>query len=124
MFFVCVFVQRLSKFASQQLTAGNPNIADLSDKHRPTKIGEFYSELYDNEWSEAFEVIKPLVYPHATEDPDTEYFEEVLRILKNILMVKKNLMCHAMHMVLCCCFFFIFNSKFHKKCSFPFYIKI
>lgn len=98
-------IQRLSKFASQQLTAGNPNIADLSDKHRPTKIGEFYSELYDNEWSEAFEVIKPLVYPHATEDPDTEYFEEVLRILKNILMVKKNLMCHAMHMVLCCCFF-------------------
>lgn len=77
---------RLSKFASQQLTAGNPNIADLSDKHRPTKIGEFYSELYDNEWSEAFEVIKPLVYPNATEDPDTEYFEEVLRILKNILM--------------------------------------
>ncbi|XP_011427074.3 uncharacterized protein [Magallana gigas] len=77
---------RLSKFASQQLTAGNPNIADLSDKHRPTKIGEFYSELYDNEWSEAFEVIKPLVYPNATEDPDTEYFEEVLRILKTILM--------------------------------------
>lgn len=82
-------IQRLSKFASQQLTAGNPNIADLSDKHRPTKIGEFYSELYDNEWSEAFEVIKPLVYPNATEDPDTEYFEEVLRILKNILMVRK-----------------------------------
>uniref|UniRef100_K1RFD5 Mitochondria-eating protein C-terminal domain-containing protein n=1 Tax=Magallana gigas TaxID=29159 RepID=K1RFD5_MAGGI len=79
-------LRRLSKFASQQLTAGNPNIADLSDKHRPTKIGEFYSELYDNEWSEAFEVIKPLVYPNATEDPDTEYFEEVLRILKNILM--------------------------------------
>lgn len=77
---------RLSKFASQQLTAGNPNIADLSDKHRPTKIGEFYSELYDNEWSEAFEVIKALEYPNTTEDPDTEYFEEVLRILKNILM--------------------------------------
>lgn len=77
---------RLSKFASQQLTAGNPNIADLSDKHRPTKIGEFYSELYDNEWSEAFEVIKPLEYPNVTEDPDTEYFEEVLQILKNILM--------------------------------------
>lgn len=88
-------IQRLSKFASQQLTAGNPNIADLSDKHRPTKIGEFYSELYDNEWSEAFEVIKPLVYPHATEDPDTEYFEEVLRILKNILMVRTFSCCES-----------------------------
>lgn len=107
MFFVCVFVQRLSKFASQQLTAGNPNIADLSDKHRPTKIGEFYSELYDNEWSEAFEVIKPLVYPNATEDPDTEYFEEVLRILKNILMVRK---CSC-----CASGFFSLILRFHCK---------
>lgn len=100
-------IQRLSKFASQQLTAGNPNIADLSDKHRPTKIGEFYSELYDNEWSEAFEVIKPLVYPNATEDPDTEYFEEVLRILKNILMVRK---CSC-----CASGFFSLILRFHCK---------
>lgn len=100
-------IQRLSKFASQQLTAGNPNIADLSDKHRPTKIGEFYSELYDNEWSEAFEVIKPLVYPNATEDPDTEYFEDVLRILKNILMVRK---CSC-----CASGFFSLILRFHCK---------
>lgn len=100
-------VQRLSKFASQQLTAGNPNIADLSDKHRPTKIGEFYSELYDNEWSEAFEVIKPLEYPNVTEDPDTEYFEEVLPILKNILMARNYL-----YFV----YGFIIISKIQTKC--------
>ncbi|XP_062613095.1 uncharacterized protein LOC134274866 [Saccostrea cucullata] len=76
---------RLSKFASQQLTAGNPNIADLSDKHRPTKIGELYSELYDNEWSEVFEVIKALRHPN-TEESETEYFEDVLNTLKDILM--------------------------------------
>lgn len=69
----------------------NLNIADLSDKHRPTNIGEFYSDLYDNEWSEAFKVIKPLEYPNATEGPDDEHCEEVLRILKNILMVRKHL---------------------------------
>lgn len=120
MFFVCVFVQRLSKFASQQLTAGNPNIADLSDKHRPTKIGEFYSELYDNEWSEAFEVIKPLVYPHATEDPDTEYFEEVLRILKNILMVKK-ISCVMLCIWFCVVVFFSYLiQSFTKNVHFRF----
>lgn len=79
---------RLSKFASRELTAGNPNIADLSDKHRPTKIGEMYGELYDNEWSEAFEVLKPLEYQGVNEeDLETEYFEKVLKTLAKILMV-------------------------------------
>ena len=32
----------------------NPNIEDLSDINRPTKISEQYSELYDNEWTDAF----------------------------------------------------------------------
>ena len=36
----------------------NPNIADLSDRNRPTKIGERFGELYDNEWSEAYEDLK------------------------------------------------------------------
>lgn len=33
--------------------AGNTSIADLGDKYRPTRIAELYSELYDNEWTEA-----------------------------------------------------------------------
>jgi hypothetical protein len=49
---------RLSKHASHQLTKGNPNIADLSDKNRPTKIGEKFSVVYDDQWSEAFEALK------------------------------------------------------------------
>ncbi|XP_056009572.1 uncharacterized protein LOC130051577 [Ostrea edulis] len=49
---------RLSKYASHQLTKGNPNIADLSDKNRPTKIGEKFSMLYDDQWSDAFEALK------------------------------------------------------------------
>lgn len=38
-----------------QLSNNNPDIADLSDANRPTKLGEMYQELYDNEWTEAFE---------------------------------------------------------------------
>lgn len=52
------FSFRLSRFASQQLTSGNPNIADLSDRNRPTKIGEMFGQLYDNEWSDAFDSLK------------------------------------------------------------------
>ncbi|XP_052226188.1 early endosome antigen 1-like isoform X3 [Dreissena polymorpha] len=48
---------RLSKFMGQQLTDNNPNITDLSDKNRPTKLSERFSELYDNEWTDAFEVL-------------------------------------------------------------------
>ena len=33
----------------------NPNITDLSDENRPTKLSEKFSELYDNEWTDAFE---------------------------------------------------------------------
>ncbi|KAK3602840.1 hypothetical protein CHS0354_026398 [Potamilus streckersoni] len=34
---------------------GNPNITDLGDSNRPTKLAEYFSELYDNEWTDAFE---------------------------------------------------------------------
>ncbi|XP_052794073.1 uncharacterized protein LOC128227499 [Mya arenaria] len=44
-----------SKRAGQALRHNNPDIADLSDTNRPTKIAERFSELYDNEWTEAFE---------------------------------------------------------------------
>lgn len=44
--------------ASAKLTDGNPNITDLSDIHnRPTKLAEQYSELYDNEWTDAYDVL-------------------------------------------------------------------
>jgi len=41
----------------QKLTHNNPNIADLSDKNRPTKLAERYTELYDNQWTDAYELI-------------------------------------------------------------------
>lgn len=41
-----------------KLTDDNPSITDLSDANRPTKLSEKYSELYDNEWTDAFEALE------------------------------------------------------------------
>lgn len=49
---------RLSSFASKQLLDGNPNIADLSDPNRPTRLCEKFNCVYDNEWTEAFEELQ------------------------------------------------------------------
>ena len=40
-----------------QMKDGNPYVTDLSDKNRPTKLAEVYTELYDNEWTDAFDAI-------------------------------------------------------------------
>lgn len=69
---------RLSKAVGDKLTNNNPNIADLSDKNRPTKLAEKYSELYDNQWTDAYEVIERYL---GTE-------EDIIRVLLEILMVK------------------------------------
>lgn len=44
---------RISKLAGAKLTEDNPGISDLSDTYRPLKIAEMFSELYDNEWTDA-----------------------------------------------------------------------
>lgn len=51
----------MSQAASRSLMHNNPNIADLSDKNRPTKIGERFEQLFDNEWSDAHEILKSTI---------------------------------------------------------------
>ncbi|XP_052280423.1 uncharacterized protein LOC127878061 isoform X2 [Dreissena polymorpha] len=51
-------VKRLSAMASSKLCEDNPNIADLSDAFRPTRLAEQFREMYDNEWTDAFTVIE------------------------------------------------------------------
>ena len=36
----------------------NPTIADLSTEVEPTKIGENSMQVYDNEWTDAFEELQ------------------------------------------------------------------
>ena len=54
--FSCLY--RLSAVAGTKLKYNNPGITDLSDDNRPNKLAEKFSELYDNEWTAAFEVIE------------------------------------------------------------------
>ncbi|XP_061184358.1 uncharacterized protein LOC133192358 [Saccostrea echinata] len=53
---------RLSKEMGNKLNDKNPNITDLSDSNRPTKIAEKYNELYDNEWTDALEHLSQEIY--------------------------------------------------------------
>ena len=76
-----IFFQRLSKAMGDRLTDNNPNITDLSDRNRPTKLAEKCAELYDNQWTDAFEVLQ-------------KYFqteETVIKALLHILQV--NILC-------------------------------
>lgn len=67
---------------SVKLRDNNPNIADLSDQFRPTKLGEQFSELYDNEWTDAFDALQSCVGErHA------------ISFLLDIVMVHVNLYC-------------------------------
>ncbi|KAK3099138.1 hypothetical protein FSP39_000026 [Pinctada imbricata] len=51
---------RLSMIASQRLHDGNTSIADLSDDMRPSKVAEQFSEMYDNEFTDAFQELTSL----------------------------------------------------------------
>lgn len=68
---------RLSSIAGDKLRVNNPGIADLSDENRPNKLGEKFSELYDNEWTEAYE---------SLEDVGVDE-EEIIKKLLDILKV-------------------------------------
>ncbi|KAL3878446.1 hypothetical protein ACJMK2_030796 [Sinanodonta woodiana] len=45
----------------RQLTYNTPNPVELSDPNRPTKLSEQFSELYDNEWTDAFDELEKLL---------------------------------------------------------------
>ena len=51
----CLLFDMLSNTTSDKSRDDIPNITDLSDPSRPTKIAEKMSELYENEWTDAFE---------------------------------------------------------------------
>ncbi|XP_061163722.1 uncharacterized protein LOC133172903 [Saccostrea echinata] len=49
---------RLSQAAGNKLRENNPAVSDLSDPNRPLKLSEKISELYDNEWTDAMEILE------------------------------------------------------------------
>lgn len=71
---------RLSKVAGEKLTDGYPNITDLSDVNRPTKLAEQFRELYDNEWTCAYEELQ--------KESGKKDEEEIVKKLGKILKVR------------------------------------
>ncbi|XP_052219019.1 uncharacterized protein LOC127836422 [Dreissena polymorpha] len=61
---------RLSAVMSSKLRDNNPNIADLSDQFRPTKLAEMFSELYDNQWTTAYSTVNRIMYGAERETID------------------------------------------------------
>lgn len=67
---------RISEIAGARLKSNNPAIADLSDQNRPSKLAEKFSELYDNEWTDATEELKE----RKKKEKSTEKSEEEMEI--------------------------------------------
>ncbi|XP_071126376.1 uncharacterized protein [Mytilus edulis] len=63
-------LSRLSKIAGEKLAKGNPSITDLGDPNRPTKLGERWSSLYTDEWTDAFEEISTKCKTNKTAVPE------------------------------------------------------
>ncbi|KAK3602864.1 hypothetical protein CHS0354_026424 [Potamilus streckersoni] len=76
---------RRSEEASLLLRQGNPNIADLSDTNRPTNLAERFSELYSNEYTEAFEFLQnhgQYAYKYCRQLASEELEERIHNILQ------------------------------------------
>ncbi|KAK3594525.1 hypothetical protein CHS0354_030873 [Potamilus streckersoni] len=87
-------LNRISSQAAARMTHDNPNITDLSDQNRPTKISERYSELYDNQWTDAFENLQK--NHHLEEATAIEVLLDVLSVsfdeCKEVRRLKENLL--------------------------------
>ena len=69
---------RLSKLAGNKIPEGNPNIANLGDPNRPTKIAESYSEIYDNEWTDALDFCQKNLRKEYREDEAIQSLNKTL----------------------------------------------
>lgn len=58
---------RFSKVAGAKLSDDNSDIADLSDPNRAMKLSERFGQLYDDEWTNAFEALTDQIGMHNKE---------------------------------------------------------
>lgn len=68
---------RLQVIASNKLTSGNPDIADLSDVYRPSNIADQFRQMYDEEWT------------HAYEDLEKKYPNDEVKAILNLATMLK-----------------------------------
>ncbi|XP_063417617.1 uncharacterized protein LOC134700182 [Mytilus trossulus] len=68
-----------------KLRDNNPAIADLNDQNRPMKLAEQFTELYENEWTDAFTDLQEPTKEGSNEKiTDVESIEILLHILREI----------------------------------------
>lgn len=75
-------VCRFSKVAGAKLSDDNSDIADLSDPNRAMKLSERFGQLYDDEWTNAFEAL-------TDKDQLGMHHKEAIRMLLLFLQVSK-----------------------------------
>lgn len=75
----------LSKVAGEKMLDGNPMITDLSDSNRPQKLSEKFNSLYDNSWTDAYEIVAKQT------DDEKMVCGNLLTILKNCWEFCRNL---------------------------------
>ena len=73
------FINRLSEVHSRLLKLGNPEIADLSDQNRPTNLGQKFKQVYEDEWTDAFEFLTDKRTPRLK---DSEAIDTLYKMLK------------------------------------------
>lgn len=66
---------RMSKLAGDKMAKDNPDLADLSDPFRPTKLVESFRQVYDDEWTHAFEDLQ------AAKIPERAIIDTLVKIL-------------------------------------------
>lgn len=79
--FVILFFSEQSKFA------------DLNDPNRALKVGEMYSQLYDNQWMEAYQYLDNIM--NLREDKILEILQRIIRVYANFLLFSKVYDCLA-----------------------------
>jgi len=73
---VCHNVYRISQVLGERLAA-NADVSDLSDPYKVTKIAEMYVDVYDEQWTEAYEVAEKVF-----EERDEKYrIRKIIQIL-------------------------------------------
>ncbi|CAG2185106.1 unnamed protein product [Mytilus edulis] len=70
---------RLSEVMGSKLRDNNPAITDLNDPNRPMKLGDQFSELYENEWTDAYSELED-----CKKFAEIEIIEILLKILREI----------------------------------------
>lgn len=76
-------LSRLSDLMGSKLRDNNPAITDLNDPNRPMKLGDQFSQIYENDWTDAFIALTD----QRNDDESTKYDEEsAIALLLRLIM--------------------------------------